>query len=119
MDDGARDGGRVHDAIGTILSVAMQWRTMKVLMKAWEVLEESMLATGRGCKAQSSDKEIDRRSRFPTKRRCLEDVNQRDEEGSEKDIFTYRPSMVDDSGIIWNKRAVQRIQTTCTICPFP
>jgi len=99
MNDGARDGGRVHDAIGTILSVAMQWRTMNVSMKAWEVLEESLPATGRGCKAQSSDKEIDCRSRVPTKR-CLEDVNQRDEEGLEKDLFTYRPSMVDDSGII-------------------
>ncbi len=118
MDDGARDGGRVHDAIGTIPSVAMQWRTMNVSMKAWEVLEESLPATGRGCKAQSSDKEIDCRSRVPTKRRCLEDVNQRAEEGLEKILFTYRPSMVDDSRTLWDRGAVQRIQTTCTICPF-
>lgn len=116
MDDGARDGRRVHDVIGTILSVATQWRTMNVSMKMWEVLEESLPAIGRECKAQSSGKELDCRSRVPTKRICLEDVNQRDEEGLEKDLL-----MTDDSGIIWNwnKRAVQRIQTICTICPFP
>jgi len=64
------------------------------------VLEESLSITGRGCKAQSSDKEIDCRFRVSTKRRCLEDVNQRDEKGLGKDLFTYRALMIDDSEII-------------------